>query len=125
MQVLALDHAAVRTDKLEEMRAFFVDVLGLTVGARPDVAVPGYWLYAGGRALVHLVESETAPGRSSEAPIDHFALRVEDLDAAEDELIRRSAAFSKATDPAGRLVQLFVRAPNGMRVELTRPEPRL
>ncbi|MDP3175203.1 MAG: VOC family protein [Phenylobacterium sp.] len=125
MQVLALDHAAVRTDKLEEMCSFFVHTLGLSVGPRPPVSLAGYWLYAGDRAVVHLVECQATPGPASEASIDHFALRVADLNAAAAELIRQDTPFNEATDPSGALTQLFIRAPNGMRVELTGPNPRL
>ena len=50
------DHCAIRTTRLEETRRFYVDALGLEVGARPPLTVPGYWLYADGRPVVHLIE---------------------------------------------------------------------
>src|SRR5689334_18058758 len=59
MQVVALDHAAIKTDRLEETRRFFEEVLGLRVGPRPDFDFPGYWLYAGDRDVVHLVETDS------------------------------------------------------------------
>ena len=75
---MQLDHATIVTADLETARRFFVDVAGLTQGARPPFSVDGYWLYADGHPVVHLVEA-TAPGPSQRtAPrIDHIAFRLE------------------------------------------------
>ncbi|AWN17961.1 hypothetical protein [Salinisphaera sp. LB1] len=35
------------TDALKATRDFFIALLDLTVGYRPDFGFPGYWLYAG------------------------------------------------------------------------------
>ncbi len=79
-EIMQLDHATVVTADLETARRFFVDVAGLTEGARPPFSVDGYWLYADGRPVVHLVEA-TAPsacGSLRTAPrIDHIAFRLE------------------------------------------------
>ena len=56
MALESLDHCAIRTTRLEETRRFYVEALGLEVGPRPPLALPGYWLYAGGRPIVHLME---------------------------------------------------------------------
>ena len=47
MPLTQLDHCSIRTALLEETRKFYVDVLGLTVGPRPDFPFPGVWLYRG------------------------------------------------------------------------------
>ena len=39
---------------------FYRDVLGLTVGFRPKLDFPGYWLYSGGTATVHLMGTRKA-----------------------------------------------------------------
>ncbi|WP_293380340.1 hypothetical protein [Phenylobacterium sp.] len=41
MEVLRLDHAAIKTVRLEETRRFFEEVLNLKVGPRPDFDFPG------------------------------------------------------------------------------------
>lgn len=75
---MQLDHATIVTADLDTARRFFVDVVGLTQGPRPPFSVGGYWLYANGRAVIHLVEA-TVPGNSSRAAprIDHIAFRLE------------------------------------------------
>jgi glyoxylase I family protein len=50
-----LDHATLRTHDLEGTRAFFEQVLGLKPGYRPEFSFPGYWLYAEGEPVIHLI----------------------------------------------------------------------
>ncbi len=57
---LTLNHFSIRTTDLEASRRFYADVLGLTVGPRPDFAFPGFWMYRGdhadyANAVVHLI----------------------------------------------------------------------
>jgi len=55
MALNALHHVTVQTDDLEATRDFYRDILGLTVGFRPNLDFPGYWLYCGDIPVVHLV----------------------------------------------------------------------
>ncbi len=73
-----LDHATIVTPDLDAARRFFVDVAGLTEGARPPFRVDGFWLYADGRPVIHLIEA-TVPGVSGRAVprIDHVAFRID------------------------------------------------
>ena len=49
---LTLNHYSIRTTDLEASRRFYADVLGLTVGPRPDFPFPGLWMYRGDHADV-------------------------------------------------------------------------
>jgi catechol 2,3-dioxygenase-like lactoylglutathione lyase family enzyme len=77
---MQLDHATIVTADLETARHFFVDIAGLTEGARPPFSVDGYWLYANGRPVLHLIDA-TVPASAAAgrvAPrIDHIAFRLE------------------------------------------------
>ena len=55
MSLSKLDHCSIRTVKLGETRDFYVDILGMHDGDRPDFPFPGNWLYVDGVAVVHLV----------------------------------------------------------------------
>jgi catechol 2,3-dioxygenase-like lactoylglutathione lyase family enzyme len=55
MSLSSLDHCSIRTIKLDQTRDFYVDVLGMADGDRPDFPFPGNWLYVDGRAVLHLV----------------------------------------------------------------------
>jgi catechol 2,3-dioxygenase-like lactoylglutathione lyase family enzyme len=77
-QAMQLDHATIVTANLDSARRFFVDVAGLTQGARPPFSVDGYWLYANGRPLIHLIDATVPAVTGRTAPrIDHIAFRLE------------------------------------------------
>lgn len=77
---MQLDHATIVTADLDTARRFFVEVAGLSDGARPSFSVAGYWLYANDRPVVHLIDA-TAPGTNTAgrtaSRIDHIAFRLE------------------------------------------------
>ena len=118
MSIRLVDHINIATPRLEETRAFFVDVLGLTEGYRPDFAFPGYWLYAGERAVVHLQVSDGPVGPSRSSALNHFAFDVADLDALAARLDAHGVAYRAVTVPGTEIRQAFFEDPNGVRVEL-------
>ena len=79
MPLTGFDHVNVRTNKLDEMIAWYGDVLGLYAGPRPDFPFPGAWLYLGDHALVHLVGVDKPPADPDNASLEHFALRARGL----------------------------------------------
>jgi catechol 2,3-dioxygenase-like lactoylglutathione lyase family enzyme len=116
-----LDHATIVTAELDATRRFFVDVAGFDEGPRPPFGVRGYWLYAQGRPVIHLVEATLAAGGGRTAPrIDHVALRV--ATAAEwTALVARLRAhgvrYQLAGVPLTGELQLFVALAPGVVVE--------
>lgn len=130
MTVAALDHCAIRTAELEATRVFYEELLGLRVGPRPELPVPGYWLYAGDRPVVHLMEMGenferdvfgTALEPRSDgagAGVDHLAFRVTGLDALRSRLRERQVPFRELGIPELHLHQVFVKDPNGVTAEL-------
>jgi catechol 2,3-dioxygenase-like lactoylglutathione lyase family enzyme len=62
MPLTQLNHVTVRTNDLEGTRDFYSEVLGLKDGSRPPLAFPGYWLYCGEQAVVHLVPPSAGIG---------------------------------------------------------------
>ncbi|WOD17484.1 VOC family protein [Paraburkholderia kirstenboschensis] len=122
---MQLDHATIVTADLDTARRFFVDVVGLTQGARPPFSVGGYWLYANGRPVIHLVEA-TVPGTSVRAAprIDHIAFRLESAAEWQALLARLRAtgvAYQTAQvppmGPQEAAMQIFVALAPGVVVE--------
>ncbi|PMS31932.1 VOC family protein [Paraburkholderia rhynchosiae] len=79
---MQFDHATIVTADLDNARRFFVDVAGLTQGSRPPFSVDGYWLYADGRAVIHLVNAtdpapSPAPAVRAAPRIHHIAFRLQ------------------------------------------------
>lgn len=116
-----LDHATIVTPDLDATRRFFVDVVGLEEGARPPFGVDGYWLYADGRPVIHLVDS-TLPGHSGRVTprIDHIAFRLDDdtqWQALLARLEKAGVAYQTADVPLSGEVQLFVALASSVVIE--------
>ncbi len=117
MAIKGLDHITVNVAELDASRRFYVDVLGLREGDRPPFDSPGAWLYAGDRPIVHLVAGRGGGG--STGAVDHVALRAEGLGAMVARLTAAGIAHEAFTVPGLGLKQIFLRDPDGVRIELT------
>jgi catechol 2,3-dioxygenase-like lactoylglutathione lyase family enzyme len=118
MSIRSLDHVNIATERLAETRAFFVEVLGLVEGYRPNFDFAGHWLYSGERAVVHLVQSATPVTPSEGGALNHFAFDVGELDAVLAKLDARGLRYRLTGTPDGRSRQAFLKDPNGAVVEL-------
>ena len=128
MGLLGLHHFSLRTEKLEETRAFFVDVVGLKEGHRPPFKFPGAWLYVAGQPVVHLigVDSETdqylgASESTGSSAADHIAFKCEDPEFFRAKLTRLGVEFLERKVPESDTIQIFLKEPNGFTVELQFP----
>ena len=111
----ALDHVTVRSTDLERTLAFYQRLLGLRAGPRPPFGVPGAWLYAGRRALLHVVE-RPVDGRGG--AIDHVAIAAVGRVAISTRLAAAGVPFDLVALPDGSALQMFLRDPDGARIEL-------
>jgi catechol 2,3-dioxygenase-like lactoylglutathione lyase family enzyme len=124
MTIRGIDHINISTPKLDETVAFFCDVLGLTVGWRPEFGVPGAWLYSGETAIVHLIKRDKARVESSASALDHFAFRIDDFDETARRLDAAGVAYQRFDVPGTQIRQINVRDLNGVNIELNcRPGP--
>lgn len=131
MAIRKLDHFSIRTSRLEETRAFYVEVLSLTDGPRPPFKFPGAWLYSGDDALVHLIGVDPATteylGDKEGADmigtgsLDHVAFIASGLSEMRQRLTGAGTVFRERTVPDLGLHQLFVDDPNGVTIELNYP----
>ena len=122
MTVRDLNHVNITApaERLRKVRDFYVEVIGLVEGPRPDFGIGGYWLYAGDRALVHLIEPRdgAAPLPAGGSMLDHIAFSCSDLPATVTRLERSGIPFQRREFPEYGFTQLFVTDPAGLGVEL-------
>jgi len=116
--VKSLDHINIRTADLGGTRAFFIDVLGLTDGARPPFTFPGAWLYANGKDVVHLIEIASPLGPSDASALDHFAFAITDYEEARRRVVQSGLKFYELGVPGASVRQIFVTDLNGVLIEL-------
>jgi catechol-2,3-dioxygenase len=122
MPVVEFNHYNLRAAPalLEQLRAFYCEVVGLVAGARPPLSSAGHWLYAGGRPVLHLSEARPSEQRPPHvaATFDHAAFSCTDRPAYERALTQRSIAYRVVRVPQTRQVQVFFSDPAGNGVEL-------
>lgn len=116
MKPAGVHHVAICVTDAEKGLAFFRDVLGMTQLPRPDFGDHGYWLDAGGQQ-VHLMESDNQP-----LGADHFAIRVDDIDAVVAELQEQGVEVNRQPLIPGAGHQAFLRDPSSNLLELNQPE---
>ncbi len=127
MRITHIDHYNIRIkpSDLPKIRDFYVNVIGLTEGARPNFKFPGCWLYGGAEAaILHLAATlpESADGISPDKPtgqFDHISLKASDQVSARARLQAAGVPFDERPVPGWRLNQIFFTDPAGLKVELT------
>jgi catechol 2,3-dioxygenase-like lactoylglutathione lyase family enzyme len=119
MAVDALEHVNIRVRDLRAAERFYVQVIGLRVGARPPVASSGSWLYLGDAPVIHLVhvpsDESATPGSGA---IDHIAFRGVDFESTRERLETLGVPFRQAVIARDGTRQLFVHDPDGIKIEL-------
>ena len=122
MGVRGLNHFNVTAsaDVIESVRDFYVEVLGLSVGERPGFRREGFWLYAGTEPLVHLTTEDGGDARSPHArsTFDHVAFSCEGLREFVGRLERAGVEYEMDEVASLGQVQLFLRDPAGVGLEL-------
>ena len=134
MSVTELAHVLVLSDDIDASRDFYRDAVGMTVGERPPLPFPGYWLYLDGKPCLHSADREvyTAQARRGglRAPtpvrglIDHVAFSANDYAAAAERLERGGIEAVRNSVPEAGMRQLFFNDPDGVRIEVNVVERR-
>ena len=117
MSIVAMNHFTVLTQNLDATRDFYIGVMGLTDGPRPDLGFPGAWLYAGGQAVLHIIAGRALPP-DPRGVLDHMAFSARGLPSTVAKLKSRGIAYDLRRQPESGTWQLFCFDPNGARVEL-------
>lgn len=130
--VTGVEHVLVLTDDIDATRDFYRAAVGLSVGERPALEFPGYWLYADGAsgACVHVADRRAYAAHAAGlglavperdpgvGPVDHVAFSAGDYDAVVARLSQAGVPAVANTVPGGPR-QLFFEDPNGVRVEIS------
>jgi catechol 2,3-dioxygenase-like lactoylglutathione lyase family enzyme len=117
--LLSLGHVTVRSADFERTERFYGDLLGLRIGPRPAIAVPGRWFYIGDRAAIHVLPRAAEALAGSGGAIDHFAFDAVDLPAFERRLKTAGQPFEGRRLADSDTWQVFLTDPDGARVEIS------
>ena len=118
MPLTAFDHVNVRTARLDEMIAFYGDILDLHPGKRPDFGFPGAWLYLGEQAYIHLVGADAPLHAGDNLTLEHFAFRAKDFKSFEGKLKARGIDYQLAIIKDFQIVQVNFFDPDGNHIHV-------
>lgn len=125
-----IDHATFRSSDMDATRDFFIAVFDLQPGARPGLIsnrIPGYWLYAQDKPLVHIIpagdEGYPLPAAALKESIDHVAFHLEGYGAFREKLQGLGIHYSLMDLADIQERRVFIRAPGGQLVEAVFSEP--
>ena len=136
MPLTAMEHYLVLTDDLLQTRDFYLNILGMSEGFRPPLEFPGYWLYVSSTPCIHIAEWDSY-GRHADShgmsisrrasgtgPVDHIAFNATHHEALVALLEGQGIAHERNAFPSIGLRQIFLRDPNGVKIELNYMPPR-
>jgi len=113
-----MNHFTAIAEDPQQTLDFYVGLLGLTVGPRPDLGFAGAWLYAGGKqAILHLYFDRPPPAQRA-GVIDHMAFTARDLRAVKARFDERGWKYDLRQQVGAGTWQLFCHDPSGAKVEL-------
>lgn len=124
--LLSLGHVTVLSADLERTERFYCGLLGMRIGPRPAIPLPGHWYYLGNQAVVHVLPRRGGIAQGAEGVIDHFAFDAVDRPAFERRLEAAGQPFESRRLADSGTWQIFLTDPDGARVELSfvAPEPQ-
>ena len=118
--IVGMNHFTILAGDEQATLDYYVGLLGLTVGPRPDLGFPGAWLHEGGpQAVLHIVFGRPLPSQRA-GVIDHMAFSATDLRGTAQRMSERGLKYDlrRLANSADGQWQLFCHDPNGARVEL-------
>jgi len=120
--ISGINHYNLRSEArmMEVLKIFYIEIVGLHLGARPPFESNGYWLNAGEKDVLHL--SETKINDDNPANIkntfDHMAFSAEGKDKYIKILKQRNIEFHLRVVPEIGTEQIFFKDPAGNGIEL-------
>jgi catechol 2,3-dioxygenase-like lactoylglutathione lyase family enzyme len=117
-KIVELNHVALLVGDVGRSCEFYQGVLGLAPMARPAFDFPGAWFRLGAVQELHLIGGTPGSPVPGQPRGNHFALRVEDLEAWRQHLHPLGLIVRGPVRRPDGAMQIFVRDPDGHVVEL-------
>lgn len=121
-----LDHITIRTRDLSGTKTFLLNVFdGLEERARPKAIhrIPGHWLYADDKPIIHLIGSQGRGLDGAAEAFDHIGIHVDGYTPFRAKLETLGIPYSKMDLPELEERRLFFRTPSGPLIEAVFHEP--
>tara|TARA_B110000503_G_C7024766_1_gene361329 strand:- start:532 stop:912 length:381 start_codon:yes stop_codon:yes gene_type:complete len=117
---MKIDHINIAAPMalLISVRDFYRDALGLEEGPRPNFAFKGFWMYAEGKPIIHLMESDAHFPTEKPHYLDHVAFQMTGVNAYVARLQSLSIGYKTKYIADFKISQVFCHDPCGNGVEV-------
>ncbi|HZV92489.1 MAG TPA: VOC family protein [Caldimonas sp.] len=113
-----MNHVTIVGEDRTRTLDFYVGLLGLREGHRPDLGFAGAWLYgAPAEAVLHIYFDRSVPEPRT-GVIDHVAFSASDLRSVKARFDARGVSYRLQRQRGSGHWQLFTVDPSGVKVEL-------
>ena len=120
--ISGINHYNLRSEAkmMENLKNFYIEIVGLQLGTRPPFKSNGYWLNAGQKDILHLSETK----KNDDNPVnikntfDHMAFTAEGKDKYIEILKKMDIEFNIRVVPEIGTEQIFFKDPAGNGIEL-------
>tara|TARA_B100001173_G_scaffold205914_1_gene177533 strand:+ start:704 stop:1087 length:384 start_codon:yes stop_codon:yes gene_type:complete len=120
--ISAINHYNLRSESkmMEILKNFYIEVVGLKMGARPPFKSNGFWLNAGKKDVLHLSETKKNDINpvNIKSTFDHMAFTAEGKEKYIKILKERKIEFYLRKVPEIGTEQIFFKDPAGNGIEL-------
>lgn len=116
MKIVNLNHVSLEVIDVDATIRFYEDVVGLRQIARPAFGFPGAWFRIGDYQELHLIGGNKQRVSSSSRG-DHFAVTVETIESAMEQLKSKGVSFTGPHNRPDGAKQIFCNDPDGHVVE--------
>jgi len=118
--IVGMNHFTVIAEDRQKTLDFYLGLLDLKEGWRPDLGFDGAWLYGDGEgssAVLHLYFDRKPPAQRA-GVIDHMAFTARDVKAVKARFDAAAVKYDLRRQTGSGIWQLFTYDPNGAKVEL-------
>ena len=116
--IAGMNHFTVIAEDRQKTLDFYVGLLGLAEGYRPDLGFDGAWLYGGPpQAILHLYFDRPPPAQRA-GVIDHMAFSASDVKGVKARFDAAGVKYDLRQQKESGIWQLFTYDPTGAKVEL-------
>lgn len=115
--ITSMNHFTIVAEDPTATTDYYVGLLGLKEGYRPDLGFPGAWLYAGDAAVLHIIYGRPMPVVRT-GVLDHMAFSARGLKEVKARFDAKGLKYALSQQIGTAIWQLFSFDPNGARVEL-------
>ena len=115
--ITGMNHFTIVAEDPKATTDYYIGLLGLQDGYRPDLGFPGAWLYAGDSAVLHIIYGRPMPAVRT-GVLDLMAFSTTGLKETKARFDASGLKYALGQQAGTRIWQLFSFDPNGARVEL-------